>query len=128
MCPRSPNLSFSCLIVYFTNRLVCDLCFLRQTVMEESAPSVLNMLKAVSLKLHACFCYTLITQCLHFELGVVQWEQSLLNVGGRYCLGEKSTGARKLNNQHFNFLRLVFLKPLSHIAWFPKPCRKTLPP
>lgn len=94
---------------------VYDVCFLSRAVLPASAP-----VNAESAKSHLGKSYVLLfllTKCLHFVLGVVHWEQSLLNVGGRYCVGERTTGARKLNNHNF-------FQPQSHMAWFPKPCRK----
>lgn len=75
--------------------------FLSGAVLPVSAPSVLNRLKAISLKLlyvPAFFFLLRLAQCLHFELGVVRREQSLLSGPERYCVGEKNTGAGKLKD------------------------------
>lgn len=50
--------------------------------------SVLNLLKAIGLKLRARLCCTYHNVC-SLKMGVVQWEQSFLNVRLRYCVEGK---------------------------------------
>ncbi len=121
MRPRCPSLSFLCSIAFFPG-LVCDLWY-GHAVLPVSAPSVQKLLKATRLKLRASFCLT---------------QHNVCTLNGVWCSGsshfkgrrEALCGLIKIQVQGSWTINIstpcsgFFFKPLSHMAWFPKSCRK----
>lgn len=76
-------------------------------------------------QLQACFCYTE-HNVRSLEWACLPWEHWFKCHGEVLCGGKKNTGARKLNNQHSNLFRLLFISPLTWCG-FPGPAEK-IPP